>query len=165
VVTATTADTHANRFASVPVTGTTTTGGTFAGSLDIGRFAVFNGVIKAVGTLDGKILNSSGQVVNKVLDRPVNVPVESINGTTGTQQVTSCTILHLVLGPLHLNLLGLHVETNRIVIDITAEAGPGNLLGNLLCGIALLDRTNVQGIVAQLLTVVTRFVNGLQQLT
>ena len=172
-VAATTA-THSHRFTNVPIRGTTATGGTFVGTLDVRRFGVFNGAMKAVGTLDGKVLNSSGKVVGKVLDRGVRVPVASINGTStgthqassGTLQASSCTILRLVLGPIHLNLLGLHVDTNRIVINISAEPCPGNLLGNLLCAIAhLLDRTNVQGILARLLTVVTRFVNGLQQLT
>ncbi len=52
----------------------------------------------------------------------------------------SCTILHLVLGPLDLNVLGLMVHLDRVVLDITAQAGPGNLLGNLLCAVAhLLD--------------------------
>jgi len=57
---------------------------------------------------------------------------------------SSCTILHLVLGPLHLNLLGLVIDltgakaTDPVVIDISAEPGPGNLLGNLLCGITKL---------------------------
>ena len=48
----------------------------------------------------------------------------------------SCAILHLELGPLDLNLLGLMVHLDRIVLDITAQSGPGNLLGNLLCAIA-----------------------------
>jgi hypothetical protein len=48
----------------------------------------------------------------------------------------SCTILDLTLGPLHLDLLGLVVDLNRVHLTITAQTGPGNLLGNLLCGIA-----------------------------
>ena len=52
----------------------------------------------------------------------------------------TCSILHLDLGPLNLNLLGLQVDLSEIVLDITGQTGPGNLLGNLLCGIAgLLD--------------------------
>jgi hypothetical protein len=32
------------------------------------------------------------------------------------------------------------VHLNQVVLDITAQQGPGNLLGNLLCGVAgLLD--------------------------
>jgi hypothetical protein len=51
-----------------------------------------------------------------------------------------CNVLHLVLGPLDLNLLGLTVHLNTVVLDITAVPGAGNLLGNLLCALAgLLD--------------------------
>jgi hypothetical protein len=51
-----------------------------------------------------------------------------------------CPILHLMLGPIDLNLLGLAVQTSEICLAIDAEAGPGNLLGNLLCAVAgLLD--------------------------
>ena len=48
----------------------------------------------------------------------------------------SCTILTLTLGPLDLNLLGLMVHLNQIVLTITAVTGSGNLLGNLLCAVA-----------------------------
>lgn len=34
-----------------------------------------------------------------------------------------------------LHLLGLQVSTNQIVLDIVAQPGKGNLLGNLLCSI------------------------------
>ena len=48
--------------------------------------------------------------------------------------------MHLTLGPLDLNLLGLVVHLDRVVLDITAQQGAGNLLGNLLCAVAgLLD--------------------------
>ena len=48
----------------------------------------------------------------------------------------SCQILDLVLGPLNLDLLGLVVHLDTVHLNITAQQGPGNLLGNLLCGIA-----------------------------
>jgi len=49
-----------------------------------------------------------------------------------------------VLGPLDLNLLGLEVHLNRVVLDIVAVPGAGNLLGNLLCAVAgLLDGTDL----------------------
>jgi hypothetical protein len=44
--------------------------------------------------------------------------------------------LHLTLGPLDLNLLGLQVHLNQVVLDVTAVPGAGNLLGNLLCAVA-----------------------------
>lgn len=54
----------------------------------------------------------------------------------------ACPILHLSIGPINLDLLGLQVTTNTIVLDITAQSGPGNLLGNLLCAIANLLNQN-----------------------
>jgi hypothetical protein len=52
-----------------------------------------------------------------------------------------CPILHLALGPIHLDLLGLVVDTSPICLAVDADAGPGNLLGNLLCAVAgLLDQ-------------------------
>jgi hypothetical protein len=74
---------------------------------------------------------------------PVTVPVT----VTGT-----CQILHLELGPLDLNLLGLMVHLNQVVLDITAQSGPGNLLGNLLCAVAhLLDDNAATTALANLL--------------
>jgi hypothetical protein len=56
-------------------------------------------------------------------------------------QPSSCQVLRLVLGPLHLDLLGLVVDLygkNRrkpVVITINAQPDKG-LLGQLLCGLA-----------------------------
>jgi hypothetical protein len=43
----------------------------------------------------------------------------------------TCDILHLDLGPLAIDLLGLQIDLSRVVLDVVAEAGAGNLLGNL----------------------------------
>jgi hypothetical protein len=87
-------------------------------------------------------VNSLGVVVGTV-DQTVTVPLQA-NG--------SCQILHLELGPLDLDLLGLVVHLDRVVLDITAEQGPGNLLGNLLCGIAgLLDGNAASNVITRLL--------------
>jgi hypothetical protein len=56
-------------------------------------------------------------------------------------QPRSCQVLKLVLGPLHLDLLGLVVDlygkthTSPVVVTITAQPSKG-LLGQLLCGLA-----------------------------
>ena len=58
-----------------------------------------------------------------------------------------CDILNLSLGPVDLTLLGLQVRLNNcddpagpVTVDVFAVPGPGNLLGNLLCGLSgLLD--------------------------
>ena len=111
------------------------------GSLAITRFANQDGQLVAIGTLTLLI----GGVVNIV---PVIVPVDLSPGAT----TATCEILHLVLGPLDLNLLGLMVHLNQVVLDISAQSGPGNLLGNLLCAIAnLLNHQNPLGGLAALL--------------
>jgi len=64
---------------------------------------------------------------------------------------SSCTILTLDLGPLDLNLLGLMIHLDEVVLNITAQQGAGNLLGNLLCAIAnLLNNNPLQNILNQL---------------
>ncbi len=60
-------------------------------------------------------------------------------------------MLHLVLGPLHLDLLGLVVHLNRVVLDITAVPA-GGLLGQLLCSVANLLSGGLGGLLGQLAT-------------
>jgi hypothetical protein len=71
---------------------------------------------------------------------PLQLPTGTRTGANAAAPLVACSILHLVLGPLDLNLLGLAVHLNTVVLDITAIPGAGNLLGNLLCAVAgLLD--------------------------
>jgi hypothetical protein len=131
---------------TVPLTGTFTDAlggtGTFTGMYEIERFTTQNGALAAVTTLTGTLVDSLGNVVGTV-DQTTTVPLQA----SGT-----CQILHLELGPLELDLLGLVVELDRVVLDITAEQGPGNLLGNLLCGLAgLLDGDAAGNVIARLL--------------
>ena len=115
---------------TVPVSGTTSKGGKFVGNFQIRRFDVVNNQIVAVGTLTGTILNGTGSVLGTVL-RTLALPV-----LIGQAE---CDILHLELGPLDLDLLGLEVHLDRVVLDIDADPS-GGLLGQLLCAIAnLLD--------------------------
>src|SRR5918992_1413742 len=140
----------APNLAAVPVTGdfTDVLGGvgTFTGTFDLTRITVQNGELAAVGVLTGTLTDSAGEVIGTVTQN-VTLPLD-LNGT--------CQILHLELGPLDLDLLGLVVHLDRVVLDITAESGPGNLLGNLLCAIAgLLDQgLNLNGILRDLLNAV-----------
>ena len=115
------------------VTGTiANAGGTFAGTFNITRFAVQNGNLVAIGSLTGTLLDPLGQVIGNVTNQLISLLV-----TPGT---ASCEILDLQLGPLDLNLLGLMVHLDQVNLNITAQQGPGNLLGNLLCAVAhLLD--------------------------
>ena len=110
-----------------------TPNGTFTGTFNLTRFVIQNGQVAAVGTLTGTVTNSAGQIVGAIV-RNITLSLITINAT--------CDVLHLELGPIDLNLLGLVVHVDKIVIDIDAQSGPGNLLGNLLCAIANLLNTN-----------------------
>jgi hypothetical protein len=135
---------------AAPVTGSFTDAlggtGTFGGTFAPTRFVNQNGQLAAVGTLTGTLTDSLGSTVGTVTQQ-VTVPLQA----TGT-----CAILHLDLAPLDLNLLGLVVHLNEVVLDISAQQAPGNLLGNLLCAVThLLDGTGggagaLNGVVALL---------------
>jgi len=118
---------------TVPVAGTTSKGGKFTGAFNVKQFSVVNNQIVAVGTLTGTIQNAVGNVIGTVL-RTLALPV--IFGRA------DCDILHLELGPLDLDLLGLEVHLDRIVLDIDADPS-GGLLGSLLCAVANLLNTGV----------------------
>jgi hypothetical protein len=122
---------------STPVTGSFTDAsggaGTFAGSFTPTKFAAKDGNLLATGTLTGTLTDSAGADVGSV--------TQTVNAPTAVALAT-CRVLDLVLGPLHLDLLGLVVDLNQVHLVINAQSGPGNLLGNLLCAIAgLLDGT------------------------
>ena len=128
----------------VPVAGTFTDalGGTgkFTGTYTVDRVVRSAGGLAAVGTVSGTATDSTGAVVRTVTDRAVTIPLQAATGATSLQAAATCDILHLTLGPLDLDLLGLVVHLDQVVLDITAQSGPGNLLGNLLCAVAgLLD--------------------------
>ena len=100
--------------------------GIFQGTLTVTGVQLVNGVLSAVGNLVGNVVDPSGNVLQSVT-QSVSSPL---------QVTATCTILDLTLGPLDLNLLGLRVQLNQVHLLITAEQGAGNLLGNLLCGVA-----------------------------
>ena len=102
------------------------TGG-FIGTLSVTGFNVVNGVLTAAGTLTGNVLGPTGSVLGTIDTQAVTAPAAV---------AASCQILTLTLGPLHLDVLGLVVDLNQVVLNITAVPGAGNLLGNLLCSIA-----------------------------
>jgi hypothetical protein len=110
----------------LPVVGSVVGGGTFAGTLNLTKFANVNGTVNAIGTLTGVLTNAAGQTTTVMQN--ISAPLAAVTGT--------CNILHLDLGPLHLDILGLQVDLSRVILDITAQSGAGNLLGNLLCGVA-----------------------------
>jgi hypothetical protein len=126
----------------------------FTGTFTIQRFARSDQGLAAVGIFVANVQESPTSPIRTIATQlavpvvlrgdaavPVSDDLEAPDsGPAAIAQAQACSILHLVLGPLDLNLLGLRIQLNQVVLDITAVPGPGNLLGNLLCAITgLLD--------------------------
>jgi hypothetical protein len=127
---------RANPLNQIAVAGKASNGQEFTGHYTVDRFVKRHGTTYALGTLTGKVGN------HKVNQSNVAIPVKVQHA--GMAVRATCAILHLTLGPLDLNLLGLTIHLNQVVLNIDAVSGPGNLLGNLLCGVAnLLNGTTV----------------------
>lgn len=103
-------------------------GGSVVGTFDVTKFAVQNGALTAIGTFTGTVTDAAGTATTG--SQQIALPVDL------AQSTGSCQILDLVLGPLDLDLLGLQVHLDQVHLNITAQSGPGNLLGNLLCAVA-----------------------------
>jgi hypothetical protein len=123
---------------------------TVRGHMNVRRFVLRNGEVRAVARItDAVVRRANGDVVRRLNDPQravfrVTLPTSGGASPAGNDVsiTATCRILDLVLGPLDLDLLGLKIHLNRVVLNIVAESGPGNLLGNLLCAIAgLLDGT------------------------
>jgi hypothetical protein len=126
--------------------------GTVTGVLAITGFTIQDGALAAVGNLTVTVTNAAGDVIGTIT-QAVTIPL---------QNAGSCRVLHLELGPLDLDLLGLVVHLDKVVLDITAQSGPGNLLGNLLCTVThLLDGNASQTAVQNLLNALLRAISRL----
>lgn len=142
------------------VVGRASDGSKVTGSFTPDRVVKRKGKLAMRGFLKGVMTDDAGRKTHfsgiKV------IPIKKVAGTKLTDRralksKATCEILTLVLGPLDLNLLGLRVQLNRVVLDITAESGPGNLLGNLLCAVAgLLDGSPLTGLLGQLRTLLNQ---------
>lgn len=140
---------------SAVITGTTAAGDVFNGILKITNVAAntTTGALTATGMLTGTLTSATGTLLGTV-SQLITLPLTSVSG--------SCTILTLTLGPLDLNLLGLMVHLNQVVLNITAQPGPGNLLGNLLCSVAnLLNGGNLSASLTQLISLLNQILSSL----
>jgi hypothetical protein len=117
---------------TVKMTGTAKNGKKFNGTYTIKRFTHRGSKLYAVGTLKGRL---KGRRVTK---NNVRIPASLARPASAAQippTPNACQILNLTLQPIDLNLLGLRLRTSRIDLRLEGVPGPGNLLGNLLCGI------------------------------
>jgi len=87
-------------------------------------------VIQSVTSTGGQLV-ANASLGGHTFQIPLNLTVP-----TGQSATAATQILNLHLAPIDLNLLGLEVKTSEICLNISAQPGPGNLLGNLLSGIA-----------------------------
>jgi hypothetical protein len=148
--------------------------GKFQGTATITQFANSGGKLVALGTLTGAIMDSTGNVVQSVAAN-FSAPVSTTSGPTAAPAsasasgaasktagaapppavtvaaAASCSILNLQVGAIHLDLLGLTLDTNQIMVNLTAVPGAGTLVGNLLCNVShLLEGGNVNTVVSVL---------------
>lgn len=145
--------------------------GTFLGTFYLRDFAVENGALVGRGILSGTMTTSTGTVIGSVFKQvslPVSFPTTAAMAKSassfagGIASNATCSILALDLGPLDLNLLGLTVHLNEVVLNIDAQTGAGNLLGNLLCAVTnLLNGAGTLVDIANLLNQILQVLIGL----
>jgi hypothetical protein len=145
------------------VRGTTANGRTVTGKFVPLSFSKRNGKVFVRGLVQGVVHKENGSTRTFGVMRKLRV--KSINGEPATARTSAaaarCRILNLVLGPLDLDLLGLEVHLNRVVLDIVAQSGAGNLLGNLLCAVAGLLDGGLQGALGRLVRLLNRILGRL----
>ena len=128
------------------------------------EFKKKNGKVKVRGLIQGVVHNANGSTSMFTALRTMKV--KSINGEPASartaQSRATCDILHLVLGPLDLDLLGLQVHLDRVVLDIVAVSGAGNLLGNLLCAVTGLLDGGLGGQLGRLVRLLDRILDVLR---
>jgi hypothetical protein len=118
-------------------------GGGLLGDLLCGVSNALNGGTPLGGILGGLSTTDLSTVTSGltgILNGALGAIKASPNATVGGHSGGACDILDLSLGPVDLTLLGLNVHLDNcnngpVTIDVTAQPGPGNLLGNLLCGL------------------------------
>ena len=164
------ADKRAELLTNVPVAGTLVGGGTFTGTLTATKITIDEATrqLTLTGVLNGTAIKGTGEVVdvvNQAFTTPVSLNRPGLASSSSIVQPVaqaSCGILDLVLGPLHLDLLGLVVDLNQVILDITAVTGAGNLLGNLLCAVVgLLDIPGAIAAITHILDNINNILSGL----
>jgi len=88
--------------------------------------------VTSVLLMNGQLV-ATGNAAVTIHGRTTTVPFSSPVDIT-VAQAGVCPVLDLRLAPIHLNVLGLAVDTSPICLTITAIQG-GGLLGDLLCSL------------------------------
>jgi len=95
-----------------------------------------------LATLTSGLQDVLNTLLGQLLDTGTATTADSDHASTA-QAGHICDILNLQIpNGLHLNLLGLQVDTSAICLDVYAQSGRSNLLGNLLCSLSDLLNNN-----------------------
>ena len=144
------------------ISGETANGRTVTGYMTPLKFTRHDGKVFVRGLIHGVVHNSNGTtrtfdvVRTKRVQSIEGVPIQTRQSARALALAPACDVLNLVLGPLHLDLLGLVVDLNRIVLNIVAQSGAGNLLGNLLCAVAGLLDGGLGGLLGRITNLLNR---------
>ena len=149
------------------IVGSTANGRDVTGSFVPLKFNKRNGRVVVRGLLQGVVHNNNGST--RTFSAMRTMRVKSINGEPARAGSASravggagaCDVLNLVLGPLDLDILGLQINLNRVVLNIVAQSGAGNLLGNLLCAVAGLLDGGLNGLLGRLARLLNRILGQL----
>jgi hypothetical protein len=98
--------------------------GAFSGNITLTQFAVRQRSLVVIGTLTGILAESRGAIIGRV-DKEVELPVVVVSGT--------CELLHIDIGPLDQEFLGVPVHLEKAALGITTREGPDR---SLLCSTA-----------------------------
>jgi hypothetical protein len=148
---------------TAPVTGTVSRNGVqvgeFTGEFEVSRFAAWRGKLYAIGTLTGELelANGATREVRRQVILPVDIEASGVTGeeliASGTEEIQvpplEVNVLRLVLGPLDLNLLGLEISLNQVILNIDADP-TGGLLGALLAALAGFGLGDILGFLGSL---------------
>jgi hypothetical protein len=156
----------ANGTLTSTIKGSTADGRAVTGSFTPLKFKKADGKQWVKGVVSGVITAPDGSKETFTTLRTLKVTSIDGQGLSGLRSASaaamSCDILHLVLAPLDLDLLGLQVHLDKVVLDIVAATGAGNLLGNLLCAVTgLLDGGPLAGLLGQLNTLLNQILAAL----
>jgi len=147
------------------IVGTTGNGRKVTGSFVPLKFVNRNGKLLVRGLIQGVVHEKNGKRSTFATMKTLRVkPTAGQLARTDRRSArATCDILHLVLAPLDLDLLGLKVHLDRVVLNIVAESGAGNLLGNLLCAVTgLLDGGLLGGQLARVTNILNRILGLLR---
>jgi hypothetical protein len=121
-------------------------------STQAGDAKLLGNLLDAVSTLvnfpevETALNNALGTVVNLVNSVDLTLPPDAVGaGAFDTGAASSTEVLDVFVAPVHLDLLGLVVTTSPIHLTITAHAGDGLVLGNVVTELArLFDDTSAE---------------------